>query len=156
MILIINKSLRNAILVADLFHYMGMLAYPATYEVAPSEVRSEYRTFLLYEPTESASELVDAIRKVCTASLIIEIRKGAAADPYPRTRCGADAVLDSDMTAAAIAAKLDKIRGSTQKGRLSEYGTADLITDFGDSSVIFGGKRIRLTKTELMIVKFQD
>ena len=156
MILITNDNLRDATTAADLFHYMGVLAYPTVYKDALPEASSKYRTYLLYDPDDSpmAARLVQRIKEASEGACVIEIRSGGNFASCRESKYGADAVIAGDLTGAALAREIALVRYGSADVPLSEYRIPGLLTDSADTSVSYLGERIRLTKTELMIVKF--
>ena len=65
MILIISKEKRQAASAAEILHYMGILAYPATPSSALSEISTVYRSALIINP-QSLPDVKDYLRRIHT------------------------------------------------------------------------------------------
>ena len=82
MILVIDKNRKNALCVADMFFYMGVLAKAATLSEAFSEISNTYRAILLLSP-RSYPDAEDFIKLGATrlgTSRIVKIAKNQKSD----------------------------------------------------------------------------
>ena len=150
MILIVNKSKKNARDFADMFHFMGILAYAVTPHEALSEISTEYRAVLIMNPDLLADKQDFTTRLRSYADIpIFAITK--APDEID------EIIFDSTIRSAAYAAVAYRcICDYTESHGLrspGSYKLAGINASVNLYAPIFFNKGLPFTKTETMILR---
>ncbi len=146
MLLIIDKNKRNRESVAEMFYYMGFLAYPVSPDDAPSELSGLYRA-VLFNSCEGIADLDDYIASLRAITDIPFFAMGETecrhfAATFPETAY-------SSSVALGIAKELVSL-GREGIGIYTVSGF-DASADIGEAMYL--GEVIPLTKTERMILR---
>lgn len=152
MILVINKNRKEAQTCADIFYYMGILAYGASPDEAYSEIGLEYRAAIVMFPELmiDSHDYMKRLRKYSGKIPIFALTRdeqAVNADYF-------DGVFDFNILSSTL---LKRITEFCRRGSLPYVGSyrAGGIDASADSeSVYFGNQEIILTKTEKMILRY--
>ena len=151
MILVIDKDKSGAETCAEIFNFMGILAYGASPSEAMSEMGIDYRAVLVSFPERIADceDFVYRLRKYAKSVPIFALAaKGTASDEF------FDAVFNFNTLSSTL------IRDITEYCRLHElapvgcYRMAGIEASADSGEVFFKDKIIPLTKTEKMILRY--
>lgn len=150
MILIINKSKKDARGLSDMFYYMGILAFGATPTEALSEISTIYRAVIIMNP-DSLPDKEDYINRLRSYA---DIPVFAITD----TRDNHDSILfDGIMKKGMYSAKIHKYISEyvTQHGAKlpGNYQLAGINASCDLSVPIYFFKALPFTKTETMILR---
>ncbi len=157
MLLIADRNLSNAETLANIFYYMGILAYPVCYENIQREMSQKYHTYLLLdaEPSWGMRELIGNIRDASPRSSVF----GACfCSKEPERANDPPAIFDALFRVRPLAAPL--LADMTEYQRLhgkpviGNYGIDGLNAEHFQSFIRIDGDEIALTKTELMIIRY--
>lgn len=151
MLLIIDKSKSGATHIADMFHYMGFLAYAAEPEEALSELSSLYRCAVIINPDTlpDVFDFVKRIRAYSSTLPIFAVNDGICKSALLFERVFSYSIYSSTLAEGIIDAC--KSKGSSVIGR---YRLMGIDASAGISSVKYFDSEIPLTKTESMILRF--
>lgn len=150
MILIINKSKRDARALAEMFYYMGELAQGVTPSEALSEISPIYRAVIIMEP----EGLADAEDYIARLTSYTKLPIFAITDaPSAKASMLFDGILQKDAYAARI---YSEITSHAKRNRLQAPGSYTLAGI--DASIDLGfveyfGRPIPFTRTEAMIIR---
>ncbi len=89
MILVINKSKRNAAILAEAFYYMGVLSRAVTEDEAVSEISELYKAVIIASPNEFSDkeELVSSLRNISDAPIFALLSTCTFRDRYIFDEC---------------------------------------------------------------------
>ncbi len=146
MLLIIDKNKRNRESVAEMFYYMGFLAYPVSPDDAPSELSGIYRA-VLFNSCEGIADLDDYIMSLRALTDIPFFAMGEVNSPYFAASFPDTAY--SSTVALGIARELVAL-GREGIG-IYQVSGFDASADLCEAMYL--GEVIPLTKTERMILR---
>ena len=150
MILIINRSKRDAISLAEMFYLMGILAYGATPSEALSEISLQYKIAIVMSPSTLPDKCDYAARLRSYASIPIAVMTD---EPDERDTRTFDLILKQSTYAARL---MDTVRSFFEARNTDPPGTyrLDGIRACAESKVpTFLHSALPLTKTETMVLR---
>ena len=157
MILIIDKSLKDARVVSDIFHYMGVLAYAVTPEYALREISNRYTAVLICDPEELCEPefLVKNLKELSLNVPIFAICQNAEdlRVRNPRIYFLFQRVFSDNTFSSSVYHEIIKYQLENDKPMLGEYLLAGIDVSSAASPTL-SGKPIKLTKTETMILRY--
>ena len=151
MILVIDKTKKNAVSVANMFFYMGVLTKAATLSEAFSEISNAYRAAVLLSP-ESYPDAEDFVRRLRSYNSTVPIFViGEMNEAYAHSIACA---LPRSTYASEILSKILEYTAENNLPQPGDYKLAgvDLSCDMQTPSYFW--TPFPLTKTEAMIVKY--
>lgn len=150
MILIINRSKRDAIRLAEMFYLMGVLAHGATPSEALSEISIQYKIALIMSPSTLPDKCDYAARLRSYVTIPIAVMTD---EPDERDARTFDLILKQSTYAARL---IDAIRRFCEERDIAPPGTyrLDGIRACAESKVpTFLHSALPLTKTETMVLR---
>ena len=151
MILIINKSRKEAESLAGAFRYMGIVARGETPERANAEVSTLYRAILIADPEKLPDECEYITR---LRSYIGDIPIIALTDNSESLKTQYDAFAERATTASKLYKVIYKICNQVGKDLPGEYLLAGIDASVDRGIVTYFSEPIPLTKTESLILRF--
>ena len=151
MILIINKSRKEADSLAASFRYMGIVARGETPERATAEVSILYRAILLTDPEKlpDECEYITRLRSYIGGIPII-----ALTDNPESSKMQYDAFAERATTASKLYKVIYRICNQIGKDLPGEYLLAGINASVDRGIVTYFSEPIPLTKTENLILRF--
>ena len=153
MLLIISQNKKDAVSVADTFHFMSILAYGATHHEALSEVSDMYRAALILNP-ERFPDIMDYVRRIRSYRSDIPIFALTAADPPPYYPDIFEACFPLPTFTPALASKIIEYANGNNRARIGDYFLAGFNASSHSLGVSYFYDRVTLTKTETMILRY--
>ena len=150
MILVISKSKAEAIGVSEMLHIMGILAYPETPMGALSEINLAYRGILVMSP-DSLPDPSDYLKRLRT------YHKTAPIFAISDSNNGygiIDKIFAKNTKASEIAKEIIAFQKANGLAPIGEYRFAGILAESYSPMVAYFDKRLPLTKTEAMIVRY--
>ncbi len=151
MILVIDKNKKNAVSVAEMFFYMGVLTKGVAISNAFSEISNAYRAVVLLSP-EAYPDAEDFIRRLRTYSFTVPIftigEKGNA--DYRNIAMS----FSRSLYAAEILSKILQYTIDNKLPMPGDYKLAGLDLSCDAQTFSYFWTPFPLTKTEAMIVKY--
>lgn len=146
MLLIIDKNKRNRESVAEMFYYMGFLAYPVSPDDAPGELSGLYRA-VLFNSCEGIADLDEYIASLRAITDIPFFAMGETECPHFA------ATFPDTAYSSSVALGIAKELVSLGREGIGIYQTSgfDASADIGEAMYL--GEVIPLTKTERMILR---
>ena len=151
MILIINKSRKEAESLAGTFRYMGIVAHSETPEHANAEVSTLYRVILIADPEKLPDECEYITR---LRSYIGDIPIIALTDNPESLKTQYDAFAERVITASKLYKIIYRICNQIGKDLPGEYLLAGIDASADRGVVTYFSEPIPLTKTESLILRF--
>ena len=152
MILVIDKSRREAAIHADVFHYMGILACGVCPEDAFSEIGIEYRcvTVVCPELIPDVRSYVKRLRQYASVTPIFALTKQPTRELIDTFDC----VLDLDIQSSTFIKRLTEFCRQRSLPYSGSYLASGIDASADVEGVFYGNREIPLTKTEKMILRF--
>lgn len=151
MILIINKSRKEAESLATAFRYMGIVARGETPEHASAEVSTLYRAILIADPEKLPDEREYIAR---LRSYIGDIPIVALTDNPESLKTRYDAFVERAITVSKLYKEIYRICNQIGKDLPGEYLLAGIDASVDRGMVTYFSEPIPLTKTEGLILRF--
>lgn len=151
MILVIDKSRREAAIHADVFHYMGILSYGVCPKDAFSEIGIEYRCVLVVCPEfiPDVKSYVKRLRQYASITPIFALTKNPTREFIETFDC----VLDLDIQSSTFIKRLTEFCRQRSLPYSGSYLAAGIDASADVEGVFYGRSEIPLTKTEKMILR---
>lgn len=153
MLLIICKSKKISSEIAGTFRYMSILAYGATPTEALSEVSGLYRAALIINPTE-LGDVSDYIKRIKSYKRDLPIFAVTDEEIDTLTLDQFDAVFRKPTFSTSLAQKIIEFANEHSRARIGDYRLAGIDASSDRVGVTYFDKRVRLTKTEAMILRY--
>ena len=157
MILIIDKSLKDARVVSDIFHYMGVLAYATTPEYALREISNRYRAVLVCKPENLCEPefFIKGLKELSLNIPVFAICKDAEdfKSRSPRSAFLFDGIFSDNTYSSSIYHEIVKYQIENSKAILGEYLLSGIDVSSTEPPTLYG-KALKLTKTESMILRY--
>ena len=152
MILVIDKSRREASAHADMFYYMGILSLGVCPEDAFSEIGIEYRGVLVVCPEliPDFKSYVKKLRQYSGKTPIFALTKNKSEEIESTFDC----VLDFDVQSSTFIKRLTEFCRENALPYSGCYLSAGIEASADSENVFFGNHEINLTKTEKMVLRF--
>ena len=148
MLLILSDNKSTAETVCNIFYYLGVLSYAESYGTVKAEdINQSAAVLMLHYGTPQSSGFLDLMRDYLTDKPLFACESGT--DSSDRTELKIHRFA-SDLSFPEIAAEL--IAG--ELSCLGKYEAAGVCADRKNVYATVDGKELRLTKTELMIVRY--
>ncbi len=158
MILIIDKSLKNARTIQDLFYYMGIPAAASSPEYAIREVSNRYRAILISNPENIGNtfELIKSLRTyslgapvfaLCENPEKFKLENHASAYTF-------DNVLNSNISSSEAFYEIVNYQTENKLPLLGDYKLSGIDAAVSLSGVYYFDTLLPFTKTETMILRF--
>lgn len=151
MILIINKSRKEAESLAGAFRYMGIIARGETPERTTTEVSTLYRVILIVDPEKLPDECEYIAR---LRSYIGDIPIIALTGNHQSLKSQYAARVERTITASKLYQTIRGICDSTAIALPGEYMLAGIDASIDRGVVTYFSEPISLTKTESLILRF--
>lgn len=157
MILIVDKSLKDAKVVSDIFHYMGVLSYAATPDTALREISNRYRAALICDPEEifDPEFLIKSLKEFSLNIPVFGICKNAEQfrRSDPRRYMLFDGIFSNNTYSSLVYHEIIKYQTENSMPILGEYLLSGIdVSSFSVPNLF--GKALKLTKTECMILRY--
>ncbi len=158
MILVIDKSLKNARTIQDLFYYMGIPAAAVNPENAVREISNRYRAVLISNP-ESIGTLNEFIKTLNTYSLgapIFALCENPEKFKYenPSYALLFDGIFNSDIKSSEVFYRITDFQTEHKLPQIGDYKLSGIDASVFRNDVYFFDTPIHFTKTETMILRF--
>ena len=151
MILIIDKSRKNAMSVADMFFYMGILAKATTVGESFSEISDIYRAVIIIAP-DTLPDTEDFVKRLRTYNLKVPIF--AVGEPDRSSEHLFAGIFPVGTYASSIMAKILEYTLKNSLPQPGDYKLAGIDLSCDLSTPTYFWTPLPLTKTEAMIVKY--
>lgn len=151
MILVVDKSKRNAVSVADMFFYMGVLAKAATIAESFSEISDIYRAVIIISP-ESFPDAEDYVKRLRTYNSAVPIFAiGSPDESYAHLF---SRIFSRGSYASVVMSKILEYTLENSLPQPGDYKLAGIDLSCDISTPTYFWTPLPLTKTEAMIVKY--
>ncbi len=153
MLLIISQNKRIAKSISDTFYYMSILSYAATPHEALSEISEIYRAALIISP-ESFPDVRDYVNRIKAYKSdlpVFALTEGAELPCYADIF---DKTFDFPTFTPALAEKIIKYANDNNCARIGDYRLAGFNASSDVIGVNYFYRKVNLTKTEMMILRF--
>lgn len=157
MILIINKSQKDASLISELFYNMGFLSLGITPDKAPQEISNRYRAVLIISPEKlgSLSEYISMLRKYSLSTPIFALSQMTDyAENYPESASLFDKVFYGSEISCTLVSAIIEYQKDAGMRRIGSYKALGIDASVFAKKVTFFDIPTGFTKTETMIVKY--
>lgn len=157
MILIINKSQKEASLISELFYNMGFLSLGLTPDKASSEISNRYRAVLIISPESigSLSEYVPMLRKFSLGAPIFALSSSESFDKnYSEYVTLFDKIFCEAEISYELVAEIIKYQTESDMRRIGSYRALGIDASIFEKEVTFFDIPTGFTKTETMIVRY--
>lgn len=153
MLLIISQSKKNARSISETFHLMSILSYGTTPHEALSEVSGLYRAVLIVDP-ESFPDINDYVNRI--KSYKRDIPVFAITDDIPSSYFHDifDGIFTRPTFTPSLATKIIEFANECNRAKIGSYYLAGLDASSDTVGVHYFYDRVRLTKTEAMILRY--
>ncbi|MBQ9069852.1 MAG: helix-turn-helix domain-containing protein [Clostridia bacterium] len=154
MILIIDKSLKNAATISDIFHYMGIVSGISAPERAVNEISNRYHAILIPSPERipAHEELIRSLRTYSLGAPIFALTSNISDPGFDVTLF--DKVFDNNSTSSSVAVSILKYQDSRVMKFIGNYLLAGIDASIFQNSVTYFDIPISFTKTETMILRY--
>lgn len=153
MLLIISQSKKLSKSIAETFHYMSILAYGATPAEALHEISRMYRAAIIIHP-EELPDINDYVLRIKSYMKDLPIFALSAEESLPYSDQLFDAVFKKQSMTPALASKIIEHSKFNSKEAIGDYRLAGFNASCDVIGVNYFFKRINLTKTEAMILRY--
>ncbi|MBQ3015924.1 MAG: helix-turn-helix domain-containing protein [Clostridia bacterium] len=152
MILLIDKSQKDATLVSEILFNMGFLSLAVTPERAPSEISNRFRAVIFLSPERMGSleEYVPMIRKFSLGSPIFALCR----KPYFEEEALFDKVFYNAEISYDLIGAIIEVQTTMKKRRIGSYRAMGIDASVYSDEVTFFDIPLGLTKTETMILRY--
>lgn len=152
MILLIDKSQKDATLVSEILFNMGFLSLAVTPERAPSEISNRFRAVIFLSPERMGSleEYVPMIRKFSLGSPIFALCR----KPYFEGEALFDKVFYDAEISYDLIGDIIEVQTNMKKRRIGSYRAMGIDASVYSDEVTFFDIPLGLTKTETMILRY--
>lgn len=153
MILVIDRSLRNGNIIADIFAYMGILAHTVKPQDAASAISYRYRSAILPRPDDiiDLPDFISRYRAFAGGIPVFALHKKPKSFPYASLF---DGVYDENCLSSTV---LSGMRGFCREhGRPlpGNYCLCGINASITKRAIFYYDDAFRLTKTETSILRF--
>ena len=153
MLLIISKTKKTACDIAETFHYMSILAHGATPSEALSEVSELYRAALIIGP-ELLADAKDFVKRLKSYKSNIPVFAVTDEEVDIDLTSVFDAVFRKPTFSPALAEKIIAFANENQRAKIGDYRLAGIDASSNRLGVTYFDRKLRLTKTEAMILRY--
>ena len=153
MLLIISQSKKLAKSVRETFHYMSILAYGATPHEALSEVSEIYRAVLIINPG-NFPDINDYVNRLKSYKSNLPIFALSEEDEKPFFPDIFDGVFTKNSFTPLLASKIISFANENNRAKIGDYRLAGFDASSNLVGVTYFDKRVDLTKTEAMILRY--
>ena len=150
MILIINKSKKEAELLAASFRYMGIVARGEPPQRAAAEISTLYRAIVIYSPEKLPDER-EYISRI--HSYVKEIPIFALTDNENKIKASYEAVVPRTTTASRLYNLISTYCKENNRFPLGEYMLAGINASADQGFVTYFSEPLPLTRTESLILR---
>ncbi len=158
MLLIIDKSLKNAKTVLDLFHFMGIVSSAMTPEHAVKEISNRYRAVLISNPENipSADELIKTLHTYSLGAPIFALcynpEKFKAENKYLSSLF--DGILKEDIQSSDIFYEIAGYQKENKLPLIGDYKLSGIDASAFKAATSYFDVPLPFTKTETMILRY--
>ena len=153
MLLIISQTKKDAVSIADTFHFMSILAYAATHHEALSEVSDMYRAALILNP-EKFPDIMDYVRRIRSYRSDIPIFALTSSNPPPYYPEIFDGCFSLPTITPALAKQIIEYANENNRAKIGDYFLAGFNASSHNLGVSYFYDKLTLTKTETMILRY--
>ena len=153
MLLIISQTKKDAVSIADTFHFMSILAYAATHHEALSEVSDMYRAALILNP-EKFPDIMDYVRRIRSYRSDIPIFALTSSYPPPYFPEIFDGCFTLPTFTPALARQIIEYANENNRAKIGDYFLAGFNASSHNLGVNYFYDKLSLTKTETMILRY--
>ena len=152
MVLIVNRRKRDANAVSEMFHFMGILSYPATPTEALSEISLLYRAVIVMEPQTlpDARDFVKRLRSYVRTIPIFAVSDMIEDFKYKEIF---DGIYRFSIFSSTLASKMIEVTKELGQPLMGDYRVAGINASCDMNFVSYFDRAIPFTKTEAMIVR---
>ena len=153
MLLVISRNKKTALDIAEVFYFMGYLAYGTTPHCALSEISTQYRAAVVVNP-EAIPDVTDFVSRLKSYSSnvpVFAICQGECLDKYEKIF---DAVYRNGTFSPTLASGISQHLDSRGLPRIGDYRLSGIDASVNRMGVYYFSTRLRFTKTEVMILRY--
>lgn len=153
MLLVISQTKKDAVSIADTFHFMSILAYGTTQHEALSEVSDMYRAALILNP-EKFPDIMDYVRRIRSYRSDIPIFALTSSNPPPFYPEIFDGCFTLPTFTPALAKQIIEYANENNRAKIGDYYLAGFNASSHNLGVSYFYDKLSLTKTETMILRY--
>ena len=153
MLLIICQSKKLAKSVEETFYYMSILAYGATPHEALSEVSGIYRAALIINP-DGFPDINDYVNRLKSYKLDLPVFALTESESKPYYSDIFDAIFIKPTMTPHLASKIIDYANKNNRAKIGDYRLAGFDASSNLLGVTYFDRKITLTKTEAMILRY--
>lgn len=153
MLLIISQSKKTAKSVQETFYYMSILAYSATPHEALSEVSEIYRAALIINP-DGFPDVNDYVGRLKSYKSDLPVFALTDREEKPVYADIFDGVFTRQAMTPLLASKIIGYANENNRAKIGDYRLAGFDASSNRVGVGYFDRRVDLTKTEAMILRF--
>ena len=153
MLLIISPNRKIAKSVADTFYFMSILGYGTTIHDALSEISELYRAVLIINPS-NFPDIKDYVKRLKSYKSDIPVFALADEDVTSSYANIFDGYFTNATFTPALASKIIAYANKNNKAKIGDYRLAGFDASSSVVGVNYFHKKINLTKTEAMILRY--
>lgn len=153
MLLIISQSKKLSKSIAETFHYMSILAYGATPSEGLKEISKLYRAAIIIHP-EEFPDICDYVLRMKSYMKDLPIFALSSESNLPYGEQLFDAIFKNQSMTASLASKIIEYSKTTSRESIGDYRLAGFDASCDVIGVNYFFKRLNLTKTEAMILRY--
>ena len=158
LILVIDKSEKNATTIADIFYYMGILSAVSTPERALSDVSNRYTAIIVSDPERipSVKELVSSLREYSLGAPVFALSDdtdmllNSDFDVYSAF----DIVIPQNSYSSDVVSKIITYQRERSMKLTGTYKLAGIDASIFSKTVTYFDTPLKFTKTETMIIRY--
>ena len=153
MILVVNRSKKLSKSICEIFHYMGILSYPATPKEATSEISSLYRAVLVLDPA-ALPDPAEFVRDLRSYAKHVPIFSMSTLGPKDEFAHLFDMSFKTAISSSIFATRVSEYCVNRGLPYLGEYLLAGFNATPGRPVIKYFDEDFVLTKTETMIFRY--
>ena len=158
MILIVDRSLKNAKTISEIFHFMGVLSRAVTPDQALNEISNRYRAVLFSSTNNliSPDELIANLRKFSLGAPIFALSpfKNAKDDEGNFIMSRFDGVFYENSFSTTVVNSIISYQLKNRLPIMGEYMLAGMDASVFNKEVTYFDEPISVGKTETMILRY--
>lgn len=158
MVLIVGKSIREARLISEIFHYMGILSFATVPERAVGEINNRFRAILVCNPEtlNEPEEFIRVLKKFSLSAPVFAISqdKNEYVRSHPRDMMLFDMIFADNTYSSGLYNAITDFQRQNKLPILGEYKLAGFDASAYLDKPVYFDKPLSFTKTEIMILRY--
>ena len=158
MILVIDKSEKNASVISDIFYYMGILSLSVVPEKIFNNISNRYNAIIISEPEKISSieEVISYVKEYSFGAPIFAL----SSNPLMKSKNEFfdytlfDKVFPYDIYSSEAVKDILTYQNENGKNLIGDYKLAGIDASIFSNEITYFGTPLKFTKTETMIVRY--